>query len=173
MPREKFALDPQVLAGDTIVKVGPLSWGGIKSIRDRIKASSLELPRIEFGSGEKNLALLTLNDFADFAQRNLAVLARWLASSPELIDVLISDGSNVAADAVNSLSASEAMTVAKAVVDASVADGLYGNATLFFAGLLGPLFAAQPAIGDDQAPAPNQARAENIAPAGPSTTSTG
>lgn len=170
MPREKFALDPQVLAGDTVVKVGPLSWGGVKAIRDRIKTSNLELPRIEFGSGDKSLSLLTLDDFADFAQRNLAVLARWLASSPELIDVLIVDGTNVAADATNALSASEAMTVAKAVVDASVADGLYGNAALFFAGLLGPLFAAPPASEEGLPVAPLDATLKPD-PAGPSATS--
>lgn len=144
MAREKFAIEPQITAGDTIVKVGPLSWGGVKAIRDRVKSSGLELPKIEFGQGEKNISLLTLDDFADFAQRNLAVLAKWLASSPELIDVLVLDGSNVPETAINDLSAAEAFAVAKAVVDASVAAGLYGNATLFFAGLLGPLFAAQP-----------------------------
>jgi hypothetical protein len=165
----KKPIDPQITVGDTIVKVGALSWGGIKSIRDRIKQSQLELPRLEFAGGPKNLGLLTLNDFADFFQRNVSVFAGWLATSPELIDVLIVDGSNISDESVNQLSAAEAFAVAKAVVDASLRDGLYESSALFFAGLLGPLFTAQTTTSapEDQA----SSDATEVA-AGASTTST-
>lgn len=170
MAREQFPLAPQITVNDTVVKAGPLSWGGVKTIRDKIKASGLELPKIEFGSGQKNLSLLTLDDLAEFVQRNLGVLAQWVGAHPELVQVLILDGSNVPPDAVDTLSAAEALAVAQTVLDASVADGLFTNYARFFGGLLAPLFRAPEA--DAQAEPVDYTIAPASGAAGPSTTST-
>ncbi|MDE2098814.1 MAG: hypothetical protein KGL39_16295 [Patescibacteria group bacterium] len=154
MPREKTSIQPQVIVGDTIIKAGCISLDGFDELLAKVEQLDLSPPTLHIPSGQKTLALVTLDDVNTLMAANLPIIGRWLLRQGALIRILVARGSNVPAEKIGDLDAPDAVLIAAAVVEATIAAGLAENYVRFFGGLLAPVFRAL--SGPESPPGENQ-----------------
>jgi hypothetical protein len=144
-------VNPPIRVNDKIVQVGALDWSGFKGLVDAFAQADLPLPSLndsalrqklaEVQAGAKASGTLSLVDLAsmayEFIAGNLPILYQWILKHPPLVTALVRGASNLTEDEVASLSAGEALRVARAAYAALVGDGVFAEAAGFFGELVG------------------------------------
>ncbi|HEX5442271.1 MAG TPA: hypothetical protein VFW87_00520 [Pirellulales bacterium] len=168
MPQTRTELHPQIVVGDKLVQVGPLDWGGFRTLVDELARADLPLPSLEATSLRQKLAQLAggagpaggiplsgvVELAVEFVAGNLPVLYQWALKHPPLLTALVRGSSNLNDDEVRQLSAGQALRVARAAWQALLADGFFAEAAGFFGELVGLRAMSQPADQASSLPPP-------------------
>lgn len=150
---ERKALEPKITVNisdnqEQVVKVGPLSWGGVKDLLDAVAKADLPMP---------NLAGL------DLLGDNMQVIYQWVIKHPPIVAALVRGATGLQDEHIDQLSAGQFVRVTRAAWNALSEDGFVEELQGFFAELLPMTKGAISAIPNQQNPTSQNAEPASTA----------
>ena len=160
-------IQPSIVIGDKVVKVGPISFDGLLAVVDELKRADIPLPRLEVenltkwlrenetilkrgakegGMTEEQFALVSAAQqmslysiVIELLSVNLDVLWAWLLRAGPVVRRFVEHSSNLSNEEIGGLTAGQVMRIARQAWADCIADGMLAEARqLFTATIVSP-----------------------------------